>query len=140
MSDDEWEPDEAWDDPGARSGSAGRPSLSAVDPASAVVGTLVGLAGVLLVIAPTVRTVALFGTRLPTFVLSAGVLSFGFAVGAPVYLGRGFRLRGLAHLVGAVGFGALFLAAGIGSPGLLALGLAVVLGGALFLVTETRKL
>ncbi|WP_254840561.1 hypothetical protein [Natronomonas marina] len=139
MSDDEWEPDEAWDDPGA-SGSGGRPSLSAVDPASAVVGTLVGLAGFLLVIAPTVRTVSVLGTRMPTFVLSAGVLSFGFAVGAPVYLLRGFRLRGLAHAIGAVGFGALFLAAGVGSPGLVALGLAVVLGGALFLVAETRKL
>jgi hypothetical protein len=141
MSDDDRAPDESWNDPGARGPEpTGIPSLSDLDPASVVVGTLVGIAGVLLFGTPTVRAVSVLGTRVPTFVLSAGVLSLGFAVGAPVYLLRGFRLRGVAHLVGAVGFGALFFAAGVGSLGLLALGVAVVVGGALFLVTETRKL
>jgi len=142
MSDDDWEPDPEWDDPGGVAGEdrRGRPSLSDLDPASLVVGTIVGIAGLLLLLQPTVRVVTVLGTRVPTFVLSSGVLALGFAVGAPVYLRRGFRLRGIAHLIGAVGFGALFFAAGFDSLALLWLGLAVVIGGALFLVAETRNL
>lgn len=141
MSDsEEWEPDAEWDDPGADGGPAGWPALSDLDPVSVVVGVIVGLAGVLLIIQPSVRVIDVFGTRVPTFVLSAGVLSLGFAVGAPVYLRRGHRLRGIAHAIGAVGFGGLFFAAGFGSLALLWLGLAVVLGGVLFLVSETRHL
>jgi hypothetical protein len=143
---DDWDPDPEWDDPGnlgAEEGDRrGRPSLSELDPASMVVGTIVGIAGLLLFLQPTVRvvTVPLVGTRVPTFVLSAGVLALGFAVGAPVYLRRGLRLRGIAHLIGAVGFGALFFAAGFGSLTLLWLGMAVVIGGVLFLVAESRHL
>lgn len=139
MSDDDWEPDPEWDDPGAGD-RRGRPSLSDLDPASLVVGTIVGVAGLLLLLQPTVRVVTVLGTRVPTFVLSSGVLALGFAVGAPVYLRRGLRLRGIAHLIGAVGFGALFFAAGFDSLALLWLGMAVVIGGALFLVAETRNL
>lgn len=138
MSDDEWEPDPAWDDPTA-GGPAGWPSLSDLDPVSLVVGVIVGIAGILLVAQPAVRVVSVFGTRIPTFVLSAGVLSLGFAVGAPAYLRRGHRLRGIGHAVGAVGFGALFFAAGFGSLVLLWLGLAVVLGGVLFLAAGSRN-
>lgn len=141
MSDDgEWEPDAEWDDPGASGGPTGWPALSDLDPVSVVVGSIVGLAGILLLLQPSVRVVDVFGTRVPTFVLSAGVLSLGFAVGAPVYIHRGYRLRGIAHAVGAAGFGALFFAAGFGSLALLWLGLAVVLGGVLFLVAESRHL
>lgn len=142
MSDDDWEPDPAWDDPGdvGSDDRRGRPSLSELDPASLVVGTIVGIAGLLLLLQPAVRAVTVLGTRVPTFVLSSGVLALGFAVGAPVYLRRGLRLRGIAHLIGAVGFGALFFAAGFDSLALLWLGLAVVIGGALFLVAETRHL
>lgn len=138
MSDD-WEPESEWDDPGA-DGSPGWPGLRDLDPVSVVVGTIVGVAGVLLILQTSVRVVNVFGTRVPTFVLSAGVLSLGFAVGAPAYLRRGYRLRGIGHAVGAVGFGALFFAAGFGNLALLWLGLAVVLGGVLFLVAESRKL
>ncbi len=139
MSDDDWNPDPEWDDPRS-DGRRGRLSLSDLDPPSLVVGTIVGIAGLLLLLQPTVRVVSLLGTRVPTFVLSSGVLALGFAVGAPVYLRRGLHLRGVAHLVGAVGFGALFFAAGFGSLALLWLGLAVVIGGVLFLVAETRHL
>lgn len=140
---DEWEPDPEWDDPGAErdaSDPRGRPSLSDLDPASVVVGTLVGLAGVLLLLQPVVRSISVLGTQVPTFILSTGVLALGFAVGAPVYLRRGYRLRGIAHLIGAAGFGSLFFAAGINSLTLLWVGLAVVIGGSLFLVVEARGL
>ena len=139
MSDDDWEPDPAWDDPNA-DGTPGWPSVDDLDPVSIVVGSLVAIAGVLLLVQPSVRVLTLFGRRVPTFVASAGVLSLGFAVGTPVYLRRGYRLRGIAHGIGAVGFGSLFFAAGFGSLALLWVGLAVVLGGVLFLVSETRKL
>ncbi|MFC7176039.1 hypothetical protein [Halosegnis marinus] len=139
MSDDDWDPDPEWDDPGSE-GSPGTPGLRDLDPASVVVGSIVGVAGILLILQPSVRVVDVFGTRVPTFVLSSGVLALGFAVGAPVYLRRGYRLRGIAHAVGAVGFGGLFFAAGFGSLALLWLGLAVVIGGVLFLVAGTRNL
>lgn len=145
-SDDDWTPDPEWDDPGGVTGDGSdrrdRLSLSDLDPASMVVGTIVGIAGLLLLLQPTVRvvTVPVVGTRVPTFVLSAGVLALGFAVGAPVYLRRGFRLRGIAHLIGAAGFGALFFAAGFSSLTLLWLGMAVVIGGVLFLIAESRHL
>ena len=139
MSDDDWEPDPAWDDPNA-DGAPGWPSVDDLDPVSIVVGSLVGVAGVLLLVQPSVRVLTLFGRRVPTFVASAGVLSLGFAVGAPAYLRRGYRLRGVAHAIGAVGFGGLFFAAGFGSLLLLWTGLAVIIGGVLFLAAESRKL
>ena len=105
---DDWDPDPEWDDPGSNGEPVGWPSLSDLDPVSVVVGTIVGIAGLLLFLQPTVRVVELFGARIPTFVLSSGVLSLGFAVGAPAYLRRGYRLRGVAHAIGAVGFGGLF--------------------------------
>lgn len=139
-SNDGWEPDPEWDDPGSDGESVGWPALSELDPVSIVVGTIVGVAGVLLLIQPSVRVIEVFGTRIPTFVLSSGVLSLGFAVGAPAYLRRGYWLRGVAHAIGAVGFGGLFFAAGSGSLLLLWAGLAVIIGGVLFLAAESRKL
>ncbi|MDZ7745405.1 MAG: hypothetical protein U5K28_02365 [Halobacteriales archaeon] len=135
-----WEPDPKWDDPGSDGESVGWPELSELDSVSIVVGTIVGIAGLLLFLQPTVRVIDVFGTQIPTFVLSSGVLSLGFAVGAPAYLRRGYWLRGIAHAIGAVGFGGLFFAAGFGSLLLLWTGLAVIIGGVLFLAAESRKL
>lgn len=121
-----------WNDP--------EPRPSSLDPARLVVGTLVGVAGLLLLLQPVLGTVQVFDASVPAFVLSTGVLSLGLAIGAVVFVRRGERLVGVAHAVGAGGFGLLFAAASADSLVALWLGLAVVLGGVLFLVAEARDL
>jgi hypothetical protein len=130
--DEEWDDD--WDGP-----TPGADGV-AFDPAQVVVGLIVGVAGLLLFLQPSIRTLSVLGRDVPLFVLSGGVLSLGFALGAVVYFRRGARLVWVAHAIGAVGFGVLFAASGVGSLLFVWLGLAVVLGGVLFLATESRGL
>lgn len=128
---DEWDDD--WDGPEPDPGID-------FDPAQVVVGLVVGVAGLLLFLQPSIRTLSVLGQDVPLFVLSGGVLSLGFGLGAVVYFRRGQRLVWIAHAIGAVGFGLLFAASGVGSLLFLWLGLAIVLGGVLFLAAETRGL
>ena len=110
-----------------------------VDPMPLVVGAFVALSGLLLFVQPVVRSVRVLGTAVPPFLLAPAPLSLGFAVGAVGFARRGERTVALAHAVGAVGFGLLFLATGVGSVRFLWLGLAVVLGGVTFLVVDARR-
>jgi hypothetical protein len=131
-ADEEWDDD--WDGPTPGQGGVD------FDPAQVVVGLIVGLAGLLLFLQPSIRTLSVLGQDVPLFILSGGVLSLGFALGAVVYFRRGDRLVWIAHAIGAVGFGVLFAASGVGSLLFVWLGLAVVLGGVLFLAAESRTL
>lgn len=131
MSDD-WDGADEWDDPEPR------PGLGDLDPGPLLVGSVVGLAGLLLFLQPSIRTLPVFGREMPLFVLSVGVLSLGLALGAVLYFQRGQRLVWIAHAVGAVGFGLLFAGSGVGSLLFVWLGLAVVLGGVVFLAAESR--
>lgn len=110
-----------------------------LDPWPLVVGVFVAFAGMLMLGQPVLGRVDVGGVRIPAFLLSTGVLSAGFAIGAVVYLRRGERLVGIGHAVGAVGFGFLFVASGVGVVALW-LGVAVLVGGALFLASESRHL
>ena len=110
-----------------------------LDPAPLVVGTLVGLAGVLFVLEPVVEPISVFGTPTPPFVLSGAVLAIGFGLGAAAYLRRGRRLIGLAHAVGAGGFGLLVGATALGSGTVLVAGVAVLAGGCAFLIGQTAR-
>ncbi|WP_254535470.1 hypothetical protein [Halomarina litorea] len=130
----EFDPDGA--EPGPPTSLA---DLSTLDPWPLVVGAFVACAGLLMLGQPVLGRVALGGVRLPAFLLSTGVLSAGFALGALVYLRRGKRLVGIGHAVGAVGFGFLFVASGVGVVALW-LGIAALVGGALFLAGESRRL
>ncbi|MWG35112.1 hypothetical protein GQS65_11540 [Halomarina oriensis] len=104
-----------------------------------VVGVFVAVAGVLLLIQPAVRSVTVFGVEAPPFVLAPAPLSLGLAIGTVGFFRRGERTVALAHGIGAVGFGAMFLATGIGGPTVLWFGIAVVLGGAVFLVVDVLR-
>ncbi|MFC6834923.1 hypothetical protein [Halomarina ordinaria] len=108
------------------------------DPWGTAVGVLVGLAGAL-VLAQPLGPFSLAGRRVMPMVLSTVALTAGFALGAVVYHRRGRRFVALAHGVGALGWGLVVLAAGVGSVLVLFVGFAVVLGGTLFLVSETRR-
>ena len=110
-----------------------------LDPAPLAVGALVGLAGALFVLEPVVEPVAIFGSPTPAFVLAGAVLAIGFGLGAAVYLRRGRRLIGLAHAVGAGGFGLLVGATALGSGTVLVAGVAVLAGGCAFLIGQTAR-
>lgn len=110
-----------------------------LDPMPLVVGAFVALSGLLLLVQPAVRTVTLFGTAVPPFVLAPAPLSIGFGIGAFGFARRGERTVALAHAIGAVGFGLLFLATGVGGLLFLWLGLAVVLGGVVFLMLDSVR-
>ncbi|EMA43327.1 hypothetical protein [Halococcus saccharolyticus] len=110
-----------------------------VDPAPLAVGALVGLAGLLFLLEPVVDPIPVLGTPTPPFVLSGAVLTIGFGLGAAVYLRRGRRLIGLAHAVGAGGFGLLVGATALGSGTVLVAGVAVLAGGCAFLVSQVSR-
>ena len=109
-----------------------------LDPMPLVVGAFVALSGLLLLVQPVVRSVTLLGRPVPPFVLAPAPLSLGFAIGTFGFARRGERTVALAHGVGAVGFGLMFLATGVGTTLFLWLGLAIVLGGITFLVVDAR--
>jgi hypothetical protein len=114
-------------------------ALRDLDPAPLVVGTFVGLAGVLFLAEPLVDPVAIGALRVRMVALSAVALVVGLILGAVVFLLRGNRLVGLAHGVAGVGFGAFLVGVALGSGTLLVVGVFVVAGGALALAAESRK-
>jgi len=109
------------------------------DLAGAAVGTLVGLAGLLFLGQPFVGAVRIGGVAVPLFVLSAGVLGVGFALGAVLFRRQGRRTAARVHGVGAVAWLALFAGASVGSSVLVVLGVAVVAAGALTLGAEAAR-
>ncbi|MFB6192575.1 MAG: hypothetical protein ABEI11_04550 [Haloarculaceae archaeon] len=111
-----------------------------IDPAPLAIGGLVGLAGLLFLLEPAVAPLRLGAVRARPVALSAAALAAGLALGAAVYLRRGRRLVGIAHAAGAVGWGLVVAGTALGSGPTLFAGVAVVVGGALFLAGETRRL
>lgn len=111
-----------------------------VDYASLVVGAFVATSGALFLVEPYVDPLVFVGIRARPIALSAVALAAGLAIGAAVYFRRGRRMVGIAHAIGGVGWG-LAVAGTVVAEGLLLFaGFAVVIGGSLFLVAESRKL
>lgn len=110
-----------------------------LDPLGIAVGSVVGCAGVLFLAQPFVGTIDVGGAAVPAFVLSAGVLGLGFAVGAVGFRYRGERRIAAGHAVGAVAWLALFLGGSVGSQALVVLGVVAVVAGALFLADAARR-
>ncbi len=117
--------------------SGGR--LDRLDPLGVAVGSVVGLAGALFVAQPSLGRVPVGGARIPAFVLAAGVLGLGFAVGAVGFWVRGQRRLGVGHGVGAVAWLALFVGASVGSGVAVVGGVVVVIAGAFFLADALRR-
>lgn len=110
------------------------------DYAPLVIGAFVAASGVLFLVEPYVEPVEFGGIRARPVALSAVALAVGLVFGAVVYLRRGRRMVGIAHAIGGVGWG-LAIAGTVVAEGLLLFaGFAVVVGGSLFLVAESRKL
>jgi hypothetical protein len=111
-------------------------SVARIDAGPAAVGTVVALAGLLFLAGPFLDPVPVGGVSVPVAAFSFVVLAVGLDLGAVVFYRRGQRTAALAH--GVAGLGWTLLVAGplVGSTGLLWLGVAVVVGGAAFLVVE----
>jgi hypothetical protein len=114
-------------------------TLTDLDPGPLVTGAFVGLAGVLFLLQPVVGFVRFGPLRVRPVGLSAVVLAVGMAVGAAVYLGRGNRLVGGAHAVGAVGWGGIVLGTAAANGTVLVGGVVVLVVGALALAYESRR-
>lgn len=110
-----------------------------LDPGRALVGAFVGLAGLLLLAEPLVDPVPVGGRRVPVFVLSGVALAIGLDLGAVVFYRKGRRTAAMAHGVAGLGWSLVVVGPFLGSGVLWFLGLAVVVGGAVFLVVEAAR-
>ena len=109
------------------------------EPGPVAVGTLVGLSGLLFMLTPVVKPVAVGSLRVSTVALSAVVLTLGFALGTVVFARRGRRLFAIAHGVFAVAWALLVLGPLLGQEALLLAGVVVLVAGAGFLVSQSRE-
>lgn len=109
-----------------------------LDVPSLVVGLFVAAAGALFLVEPVVDPLQFGSATVRPMALSVVVLTVGFGLGAVVYLRRGRRLIGIAHGIGAGGWGLVAGGSAVGSGTGLLLGFAVLVGGSIFLVTQTR--
>ena len=110
-----------------------------IDGPSIVVGVLVAYAGWLFLLEPVLDSVGVFGLAIRPIALSAIVLASGFGLGAVLYGQRGRRLIGIAHAIGATGFGLLAGAMALGSQLFLFGGVVVLVGGSAFLLTQVSR-
>mgnify|MGYP006876430766 CR=1 FL=1 len=113
--------------------------LSELDAGPLLVGTFVGLAGLLFLIEPVVQPVSIGGLEVRMVALSAVSLVVGLNLGAVVFLYRGQRLVGMAHGVAGVGFGAFLVGLAVGSGTVIFIGVLVVVGGMLALAAQSRN-
>ncbi len=114
-------------------------SVRQVDPVPVVVGALMALAGGLFLAEPVVDPIPVGGQAVPVAAISFVALAAALDVGAVLFYWRGERAAALGH--GVAGLGWTLLVAGplLGSGLLWFLGLAVVIGGAVFLFVEVYR-
>ncbi len=136
MSDDSLS---SFDGDGPGSDAAPDGIVGRLDPLGVVVGAVVGAAGLLFLAQPYVDRVPVGGARIPAFVLAAGVLGLGFAVGAAGFWYRGQTRLAVGHALGAGAWLTLFAGASVGSGPLVVAGVVVVIAGALFLADSLRR-
>lgn len=116
------------------------PDDGAIDWPMLVVGLFVACGGGLFLAEPVVGPFQLGSASIRPMAASVVALTIGFALGAVVFFRRGKRLVGIAHGIGAGGWGFVALGSAVGSGTALLLGFAVLLGGSVFLVTQARDL
>jgi hypothetical protein len=112
---------------------------SSVDAGRLAVGGLVGLSGLLLLAQPVVDPVVLRGVRVPMVGLAPVALAAGLDLGAVVFYRRNRPAVATAHGAAGLGWTLVAVAPFLGSGPLLFVGLAVVVGGVLFLAAEFRN-
>jgi len=110
--------------------------VARLDAGPVVVGCVIALAGVLFLAEPFVAPVSLGGTDVPVAAFSFLALAVGLDLGALVFYWRGQRTAALAHGVAGAGWTLLVAGPLLGSTAVMWFGVAVVVGGATFLVVD----
>lgn len=110
-----------------------------VDPAPAVVGTLMALAAALFLVEPLVDPISLGGEAVPVVAFSFVALAVALDAGAVLFYWQGERTAAAVHGVAGAGWTLLVLGPAVGSGPVWFLGLAVVIGGAVFLFVEASR-
>jgi hypothetical protein len=114
-------------------------SVGQVELGPAAVGTVMALSGLLFLAQPFVEPIPVAGTEVPVVALSFVALAAGLDLGAFVFYRRGQRTAALAHGVAGRGWTLLVVGPLFGSVTTMWLGIAVVVGGAVFLVVEVYR-
>jgi len=109
-----------------------------VEPGRTVVGSLVGLAGLLFLAQPVTGPIDVGGVPIQPAAASPVVLAIGFAFGAVVFYRQGRRLFAAAHAVFAVALAGIVGGVATGSDWLLVVGIGALVGGSGWLVTQAR--
>ena len=107
-----------------------------IDIEPLIVGAIMAVAGLLFLAEPFVDPVMLGGRMVPVAALSFVALAVALDVGAILFYRAGRRSAALAHGVAGLGWTLLIVGPLLGSVPLWWLGLAVIIGGAVFLVVE----
>jgi len=110
-----------------------------LDPAPLVVGAFMALAGVLFLAEPFVQPIPVDGVSIPVAALSFVALALALDLGAVLFYWQGDRTAALAHGVAGLGWTLVILGPMVGSNVLWLLGLAVIVGGAVFLFVEMAR-
>jgi hypothetical protein len=110
-----------------------------VDPAPAVVGGFMALAAGLFLAEPFVDPIPLGGEDIPIAAFSFIALAVALDVGAVLFYWQGERTAAMVHGVAGLGWTLLVVGPALGSGLIWFLGLAVVIGGAVFLFVEMSR-
>jgi len=110
-----------------------------LDPAPLVVGGFMALAGLLFLAEPFVQPIPIDGVPVPIAALSFVTLALALDLGAILFYWQGERTAAIAHGVAGLGWTLVIFGPMLGSNALWLLGLAVVVGGAVFLFVEMAR-
>jgi hypothetical protein len=110
-----------------------------LDPAPLVVGALMALAAVLFLAQPFVAPIPLGGVDVPIAAFSFVALAVALDVGAVLFYWQGEETAAMVHGVAGLGWTLLVVGTALGGGLLWLLGLAVVIGGAVFLFVEMSR-
>lgn len=107
-----------------------------VEPGRTAVGLLVGLAGLCFLAQPLTGPVTVGGVAVQPAAISPVVLAAGFGLGTAVFYRQGHRLFAAAHGIFAIALAGFVGAVATGSDWLLVVGVAALVGGAGWLLTQ----
>jgi hypothetical protein len=114
-------------------------NIHKLDPAPLVVGAFMALAGVLFLAQPFVPPIGLGGVDVPIAAFSFVALAVALDLGAVLFYWQGESTAAMAHGVAGLGWTLLVVGTALGQSLLWLLGLAVVVGGAVFLFVEMSR-
>ena len=110
-----------------------------LDPAPAVVGSFMALAAVLFLAQPFVAPIPVGGVEVPIAAFSFVVLALALDLGALLFYWQGESTAAMVHGVAGLGWTLLVAGTALGGGLLWLVGLAVVVGGAVFLFVEMGR-